>query len=158
MSDYYARLGVSSAASPEEIKRAWRERAFQLHPDRNPGDDGAAFRSVSEAYEVLSDPDRRADYDRSRIASPPNERRPEGASSPSWSGWDPMAHVRAQAAALQQEAFLRHQRAQQEAHLRELRRRAYEAEQVRLEAEMGLHLGDWTRRGVMRDGGVGRRR
>lgn len=158
MSDYYARLGVSSTASPEEIKRAWRERAFQLHPDRNPGDDGASFRAVAEAYEVLSDPDRRSDYDRSRTASPPSERRPEGASTPSRSGWDAMAHVRAQAAAMHQESFLRHQRAQQEAHLRELRRRAYEAEQSRLESEMGVHLGDWTRRGVMRDGSVGRRR
>lgn len=165
MLDLYARLGVSSTALPEEIRRAWRERAFQLHPDRNPGDDGAAFRSVSEAYEILSDPERRADYD--RTASPLQERRPEGASSPS--GWrdappmwrDPFSMRREaqiwRESRAWQEARLQ-QEAQREAHLRAQRRRAYEAEQARLEAELGVHLGDWTRCGVMRDGSVGRRR
>lgn len=167
MSDHYARLGVPPSASPEEIKRAWRDRAFQLHPDRNPGDDGASFRAVAEAYEVLSDPDRRRSYDQGRAASPEGGR-PEGASAPS--GWrdpsgmwrDPAARWREEwrdhGARAFQEAFVRHQQAQQEARLRELRQRAYEAEQARLEAEMGHHLGDWTRYGVMRDGSLGRRR
>ena len=58
--DYYARLGVSPTASNDELRHAWRSRAFDLHPDRNPGDDGTAFRAVVEAWEVLSSPEGRA--------------------------------------------------------------------------------------------------
>ncbi len=63
--DYYEVLGVSRSASNEEIKRAFRKLAFECHPDRN-RDDGAAerFKELNEAYEVLSDPKRRATYDR----------------------------------------------------------------------------------------------
>ena len=64
--DHYEVLGVSRDASPEEVKRAYRRLARQHHPDANQGDGGAEaeFKSVAAAYEVLSDPDRRRNYDR----------------------------------------------------------------------------------------------
>ena len=64
--DYYKILGVSRDADEEEIKKAFRKKAFQYHPDRNQGNSEAEemFKKVSEAYSVLSDPQRRAAYDR----------------------------------------------------------------------------------------------
>src|SRR5271154_4845916 len=64
--DYYEVLGVSKGAPVDEIKKAYRKVAMQFHPDRNPGDKGAEdkFKEAAEAYEVLSDADKRAQYDR----------------------------------------------------------------------------------------------
>ncbi|MBD2666258.1 chaperone DnaJ protein [Richelia sinica FACHB-800] len=63
--DYYAILGISKTASPEDIKQAFRKLARKYHPDVNPGNKQAEakFKEVNEAYEVLSDPDKRKKYD-----------------------------------------------------------------------------------------------
>lgn len=64
--DYYEVLGVSKSAAGDEIKKAYRKVAMQFHPDRNPGDKEAEekFKEAAEAYEVLSDADKKAKYDR----------------------------------------------------------------------------------------------
>ena len=62
--DYYLILGVPLDAAPDEIRSAFRKLALRYHPDRRSGAGAGPFRSISEAYDVLSDPARRARYDR----------------------------------------------------------------------------------------------
>ena len=65
MTDYYQTLGVSETASPEEIKKAYRKLANQHHPDK--GGDQAKFKDISVAYDNLSDPQKKAEYDQQRM-------------------------------------------------------------------------------------------
>jgi DnaJ-class molecular chaperone len=67
MTDHYAALGISSAAPLADIKKAFRQQASLHHPDKNSDANAPArFRAVQEAYEVLSDPDKRQAYDDNR--------------------------------------------------------------------------------------------
>src|SRR6201998_829105 len=63
--DYFATLGVEKKSSAEEIKKAYRKLARKYHPDRNPGDKQAEarFKEISQAHDVLSDPEKRKQYD-----------------------------------------------------------------------------------------------
>jgi len=90
--DLYELLGVRKTASVAEIRRAYQKRARSLHPDLNPGDPVAAdrFREVSRAFEVLSDPQRRAAYDRGEPSPAPVAPAAEGG----FEGFDFSAQVR----------------------------------------------------------------
>src|SRR6516165_9893501 len=70
--DYYEVLGVPRGASEEEIKKSYRKLARKYHPDRNPGDKQAEtqFKEVQDAYDVLSDKNKRAQYDQFGFAGP----------------------------------------------------------------------------------------
>jgi curved DNA-binding protein CbpA len=83
--DYYALLGVPRDATPEEIKRAHRRLALRWHPDKNPGNKQAEerFKEIGEAYRVLSDARRRAEYDRAARQARQGPRVPQ-TSSPAW--------------------------------------------------------------------------
>src|SRR5882672_9977422 len=72
--DYYEILGVSKTATADEIKKAYRKVAIQFHPDKNPDNKEAEeqFKEAAEAYEVLSDAEKRAKYDRFGHARPGN--------------------------------------------------------------------------------------
>ena len=63
--DYYEVLGVSKSAAAEEIKKAYRKKAMQYHPDKNPGDKASEekFKEAAEAYEILSSPEKKQRYD-----------------------------------------------------------------------------------------------
>ena len=66
MKDYYQILGVSAGASPQDIKKAFRQLAFRYHPDRNPGNTKEAegkFKEINKAYEVLGNEHKRRQYD-----------------------------------------------------------------------------------------------
>jgi len=65
MADFYQTLGVSKNATQDEVKKAFRDLARRYHPDKNPGDKAAEekFKEVSQAYETLSDPGKRTQYD-----------------------------------------------------------------------------------------------
>jgi DnaJ-class molecular chaperone len=70
MKDYYAVLGVEADASDSALKSAYRRKASEFHPDRNPSPDAAErFRETQEAYDLLSDPAKRPDYDENRRRS-----------------------------------------------------------------------------------------
>ncbi len=70
--DYYEVLGVSKGASADEIKKAYRKAALKYHPDKNPGDKAAeeSFKEAAEAYDVLSNPEKKARYDQFGHAGP----------------------------------------------------------------------------------------
>ncbi|HEX2618808.1 MAG TPA: DnaJ domain-containing protein, partial [Phototrophicaceae bacterium] len=86
--DYYKTLGVSRTADEKELKKAYRKLAKQYHPDANPNNASAEakFKEINEAYEVLSDADKRAKYDQfgpdfARYQTPPPGYNPAGGSS-----------------------------------------------------------------------------
>jgi len=78
--DYYDALGVARDASPDEVKRAYRKKALQYHPDRNPGDADAErnFKLAAEAYEILSDSEKRRVYDTYGVEGLRGSARPHG--------------------------------------------------------------------------------
>ena len=86
--DYYKALGVSKGASAEEIKKSYRKLARKYHPDANKGDASSEerFKEISEAYNVLSDSKRRAEYDEARSLFGLGARMPGGEAAASTAG------------------------------------------------------------------------
>jgi curved DNA-binding protein len=87
--DYYKTLGVEKKASEKDIKRAYRDLAKKHHPDRNPGDKKAEekFKEINEAYQVLSDPEKRARYDQLGSAYGDWQQRGGGSGGFNWDEW-----------------------------------------------------------------------
>src|SRR5438128_1993120 len=88
--DYYKVLAVSKDASADEIKKSYRKLARKYHPDANKGNQASEerFKEISEAYNVLSDPKRRAEYDDARSLFGAGARAPGGAGGGQFGGFD----------------------------------------------------------------------
>src|ERR1700692_2734796 len=86
--DFYETLGASKSASADDLKKAYRQKAMQFHPDRNSGDKTAEqkFKDISEAYNVLKDDQKRAAYDRFGHAAFEGNTRGPGAFAGGFSG------------------------------------------------------------------------
>lgn len=85
MKDYYDILGLKKGASAEDIKRAYRKMAHQFHPDKAAGDRATAeekFKEINEAYQILSDPDKKARYDQFGHAGVGGQGSPFGGANP----------------------------------------------------------------------------
>src|SRR5512141_977268 len=87
--DYYKILGVERSASADDVRKAYRKLAMQHHPDRNPGDKQAEdkFKEINEAYQVLSDPQKRARYDQVGSAYSNWQQRGGSSTDFDWSQW-----------------------------------------------------------------------
>ena len=87
--DYYKTLGVEKKAAEKDIKRAYRDLAKKHHPDRNPGDKKAEekFKEINEAYQVLSDPEKRARYDQLGSAYSQWQQKGGGPGGFNWDEW-----------------------------------------------------------------------
>lgn len=87
--DYYKTLGVSRSASADDIRSAYRKLALKYHPDRNPGNKQAEekFKEINEAYQVLSDPQKRARYDQLGSAYSDYQRRGGAPGGFNWGDW-----------------------------------------------------------------------
>src|SRR4030043_2161677 len=87
--DYYKILGVERTARKEEIKSAYRKLALKTHPDRNPGDSRAEerFKEINEAYQVLSDTEKRARYDQLGSAYGDWQQQGGGPGGFNWDQW-----------------------------------------------------------------------
>jgi len=101
--DYYETLGVARTAEEDEVRKAYRRLARKYHPDLNPGDKAAEerFKKVQEAYDILSDENKRKIYDQYGFYSdniPPNGGPPGGAQGPNFGGFDFSEYLRQQAA------------------------------------------------------------
>src|SRR5512140_2795186 len=87
--DYYQILGVERSASADDVRKAYRKLAMQYHPDRNPGNKQAEekFKEINEAYQVLSDPQKRARFDQLGSAYSNWQQRGGSANDFDWSQW-----------------------------------------------------------------------
>src|SRR5512141_559683 len=87
--DYYKALGVERSASADDVRKAYRKLAMQYHPDRNPGDKQAEekFKEINEAYQVLSDPQKRARFDQLGSAYSNWQQRGGSPNDFDWSQW-----------------------------------------------------------------------
>ena len=86
--DYYEVLGVSKDASPSQLKSAYKKLAIKYHPDKNPGSKTAEekFKEAAEAYDVLSDPQKKSQYDRFGHAGVQGRRKRDGPMGPASAG------------------------------------------------------------------------